>query len=311
MRAEPAAAARALLAWLAHPALVALGMLASLASAARLGPTLAVLLPVLGGVLAAVALERWMPYRRDWRAPRPQVLQDLLHNLVSTLGTSAVARALAFATLPPAAIWLQQQVGAELWPARWPLPAQLALALTIKELPYYATHRWLHASALGWRLHELHHASEQLYSMSSGRTHPVNVFLTYGLPQVPLILLGAPALVFTQVAVFMGIHGVLQHSNVAFRYGWLSAVFATAEVHRHHHSRRLEESGQNIGHNLMLWDHVFGTWCAPRTRGLEVGVEGAATPPSFWGQLVAPFTPGHDGRDATTSSPGRISRPAP
>lgn len=289
MSARLGALARAAVAWTAHPALVVLALAWAARAQGHRSPLLVAAGPLAAAVAIAVLLERVLPYRRDWWPRAAQARQDLAHNLVSTLGVTAATRAALAASAPLAAAALAARAGGPLWPGHWPLPAQLALALVVKELPYYAAHRWLHSSTAGWRLHELHHDSERLYSMSSGRTHPLNVALTYGLPQLPLLLAGAPEALLVQVGVFMGVHGLLQHSNIAFRYGWLNAVFATAEIHRHHHSRRLEDSRENLGHNLMVWDHVFGTWRWPRTAGLEVGVEGSTVPPTFLGQLAAPL----------------------
>lgn len=305
MASAPGSATRAVLAAALHPAMVALALLATHLLWPRVSPALAAALPVLGAFPLLWLAERWLPHRRDWHPARGQLAQDLLHNLGSTLGTTMLARALAFAALVPAALWLEAHVGMGLWPTSWPLPAQLALALIVKELPYYATHRWLHHTALGWRLHLLHHGSPRLYSLSAGRTHPANVFLTYGLPQAPLILLGASPELFAWVGAFMGVHGTLQHANIAMRYGWLNAVFATAEIHRHHHSRDPAQSQHNLGHNVMLWDHVFGTWRAPTAAGLEVGVADDPTPPTFVGQLAAPFrrAPGAQSARTVTAKP--------
>lgn len=299
---------RAVLSWGLHPLLVALALWATHLWWPLLSPALATSLPVLGALPLVWLAERWLPHRTAWQPARAQLAQDLLHNVFSTLGTTAVTRAAAFAALVPAAIWLEARLGLSLWPASLPMPAQLALALVVKELPYYATHRWLHSTAPGWRLHLLHHASPRLYSLSAGRTHPVNVLLTYGLPQVPLILLGATPELFAWVGTFMGVHGTLQHANIELRYGWLNAVFATAEIHRHHHSREATQSQHNLGHNVMLWDHVFATWRAPVTCGLEVGVNDDPTPSTFFGQLAAPF--GRSAKRAQSAST-EIAKPAP
>lgn len=300
---------RAALSWGLHPLLVALALGATQLSWPHLPPAASTALPVFGALPLVWLAERWLPHREAWRPERSQLAQDLLHNLFSTLGTTAVARAAAFAALVPVAIWLEAHLGLALWPASLPMPAQLALALVIKELPYYATHRWLHSTALGWRLHLLHHGSPRLYSLSAGRTHPVNVFLTYGLPQVPLILLGASPELFAWVGTFMGVHGTLQHANIELRYGWLNAVFATAEVHRHHHSREAAQSQHNLGHNVMLWDHLFATWRAPVTFGLEVGVNDDPTPSTFAGQLGAPFR--RAAAKPAQSASTAIAKPAP
>ena len=56
-----------------------------------------------------------------------------------------------------------------------------------------------------WRLHALHHSSEQLYVLSSGRNHPVHTALTSLLQIVPLALLGAGPEVLALHGAFTGI----------------------------------------------------------------------------------------------------------
>jgi len=65
-----------------------------------------------------------------------------------------------------------------------------------------------------------------------------------------------------------------------------------AELHRWHHSRRLEESNTNFGQNLIVWDVVFGTRFLPKDREppADIGIAGLpAFPMDYWGQLVSPF----------------------
>ena len=57
-----------------------------------------------------------------------------------------------------------------------------------------------------------------------------------------------------------GYIGLLTHCNVAMRFGPLSLVFNTPELHRWHHSMDLREGNKNYGENLAIWDLLFGTW---------------------------------------------------
>ena len=60
--------------------------------------------------------------------------------------------------------------------------------------------------------------------------------------------------------------GMLTHCNVEMRFGPLSWWFNTPELHRWHHSRDLSEGNKNYGENLMVWDHLFGTFFNTRTK---------------------------------------------
>ena len=74
------------------------------------------------------------------------------------------------------------------------------------------------------------------------------------------------------------------------RVGALNWVLSTADLHRWHHSREVEESNANYGANLILWDLVFRTrrsptGPSPATLGLQV----KNYPRTFVALLAAPF----------------------
>src|SRR5262249_41019595 len=155
-----------------------------------------------------------------------------------------------------ASSWVSARAGGPLWPAAWPLPAQLGLALLLGELPMYWYHRFVHANSLAWRLHATHHSAPRLYWLNGLRGHPLDLVLGLAAYQLPLAFLGAGEPVLVLVAGFVGIHGLLQHSNVHHRVGPLNWIVSSAELHRWHHSRVLAEANNNFGHHLVVWDVV-------------------------------------------------------
>ena len=105
-------------------------------------------------------------------------------------------------------------------------------------------------------------------------------------------LLGADARVIALVTLFTAIHGLFQHCNVDIRLGPLNWFFSMAELHRWHHSKRIEEANTNYGANLILWDVVFGTRFLPADREppTEIGIEALPDfPPGYWAHLTAPI----------------------
>ena len=71
----------------------------------------------------------------------------------------------------------------------------------------------------------------------------------------------------------------------------MSLIFSTPELHRWHHARNLDSSHVNFGNNLIIWDHVFGTYYSPQlSPPTEVGVEGLSLPQSLPAHLAIPFT---------------------
>jgi sterol desaturase/sphingolipid hydroxylase (fatty acid hydroxylase superfamily) len=69
----------------------------------------------------------------------------------------------------------------------------------------------------------------------------------------------------------------------------LSYFFNTPNLHRWHHSTRLEEGNNNYGQNLVLWDQLFGTFFIKPVALLgEIGIREKM--PSRWlRQLWVPF----------------------
>src|SRR6185436_16187242 len=104
------------------------------------------------------------------------------------------------------------------------------------------------------------------------------------------LILGAPKDVMIMVSAVTAIIGILTHSNVEMRCGWLNYVFNTPELHRWHHSKVLDEGNRNYGENLMLFDQLFGTFfCPPRRPPRDIGIS-HPMPATFIEQLKVPFT---------------------
>ena len=253
-------------------------------------PTLVVMGCVFLAAWPLMLLERWLPHRQRWLRSPIEFRVDLFH-MLSTGAATDLFRATLFGTLFAIAAWLSAVCGGTLWPTELPMVLQLALALFIGDFGAYWVHRLAHRSPLIWRVHAMHHTSEQLHTLSSGRNHPANAILAYGSQVVPLVILGANHEVLGALSVFTAVHGMLQHCNADLRHGWLNHIFATADLHRWHHSTQIEESNTNFGSNLAVWDKVFGTWALPTTDGPdEVGLDDVEMPENFLVHLASPVT---------------------
>jgi sterol desaturase/sphingolipid hydroxylase (fatty acid hydroxylase superfamily) len=265
------------------PALVGGAMLAARALIARgMSPTLA--LVALQAVVIAVvaALERWMPEHAAWNVARNDLRTDALHALVSGILVAALLRQLVFAAVPSLA----------LWPARWPVPLQLGLALFVADFGSYGTHVITHHVAWLWPIHSPHHSARRLYWLNAQRMHPLDTASTLACSLAPLALLGAPPSVLALFDAFAVVHLTLQHSNVRLRHGPLSHLFATAEFHRWHHSSDRAGGESNYASFLSLWDHLCGTFRMPRAaqRPDEVGLyDGSSVPDGWRDQVRLPF----------------------
>ncbi len=245
-------------------------------------------------VLAFASLaigERIWPWQKSWLHSRGDLRTDIGFYFINGIMTG-VATPLVFVASTAAAAGLSARYGGALWPTEWPLIAQLALALVIAELVEYSFHRAMHEVPWLWRFHATHHSAPRLYWLNAARFHPVDLFLVGVLKLGPLAALGAGAPVFALVNVFSAVHGAYQHANLPVRIGPLNWIFSMTELHRWHHSKRMEEANHNYGGNLAIWDVVFGTRFLPEDRDPpeEIGIESMpGFPMGLWANLRAPF----------------------
>lgn len=272
-----------------YPVMLVLPLWATYAGMAAGYPPTAVVMSVMFlAALPILVAQRVLPAEARWKAlPRDYGL-DILHGVATTLAAEGY-RAVTIGLMTGAALWIQNAVGASLWPVDLPIWSQLVIALIIGDFGNYWVHRVCHEHPVAWRVHAMHHSSERLYVMASARNHPMNAILAYGGQLLPLTLLGAPSLVIGLLSVYTAVNGMLQHANVEMRTGVLNWVLSTADLHRWHHSADMEESNSNYGGNLVLWDVVFGTRHCPEGSPEEVGLGDMKLPENFFAHLASPF----------------------
>ena len=141
-----------------------------------------------------------------------------------------------------------------------------------------------------WRFHAVHHSVTKLWIVNTGRFHFVDSVYKI-VPSVGLLwALGAPLGVVIWLSAFTGFIGMLTHCNVEMRFGPLSWIFNTPELHRWHHSKDLREANRNYCENVMVWDLLFGTYFreSHRRPPADIGIP-EFMPPRFIDQIMWPF----------------------
>jgi sterol desaturase/sphingolipid hydroxylase (fatty acid hydroxylase superfamily) len=276
---------------LVYPVLV-LGSLMLLWVALGLGASLAwapYAVIALTGPLVILA-ERALPYRGDWQADWPDLVDDGLY--------LSVVQVLLPLALAWTVVWMigAGSAGAivlfDIWPTQLPVWAQLLLKIMIGDFLRYWLHRAAHTWTPLWRLHAVHHQPEKLYTTNVFRFHPAEKALQFLLDTLPFMLVGIGTEVLAYYFVFYSMSGLFQHSNCDVRLGWLNYLVSGPEVHRWHHSRKLSESNSNYAHSFVVWDLMFGTYFRPRGVVVErLGLVEKNYPRHFLGQLLAPFRP--------------------
>jgi sterol desaturase/sphingolipid hydroxylase (fatty acid hydroxylase superfamily) len=246
---------------------------------------------IVAGYAWIAVSERLLPWHRSWLRSHGDLRTDI--GLAFTNGVlGGVLTPILLAAVAVAGAALSERVGVGLWPTQWPLLAQLPLALFVAEFVEYSFHRMMHEVPWMWRFHATHHSAPRLYWLNAARFHPIDLFLVGAVKMVPLALLGAALPIFALVNLFSAIHGAYQHANLPVRLGPLNWIFSMTELHRWHHSKRVEEANHNYGGNLILWDVIFGTRFLPEDRDPPeaIGIEALPRfPMGFWANLAAPF----------------------
>jgi len=232
------------------------------------------------------------PKHLNWNVPKNDVITDLLHAAVSMIALPQLIDGLIRAGLLVGAVALTKFVGVSIWPEQWPLVFQLLLAMTISQFGEYWIHRWAHEVPFLWRFHSVHHSPKRLYWLNAARFHPIETALTYTISVTSILLLGAPPIIITLFTVWATVHGLFQHCNIDVRLGFLNYIFSMAELHRWHHSLKLEEANSNYGNNIILWDIVFGTMYYPKDKAADENIglmDMPDFPQNYIGQILIPF----------------------
>lgn len=245
-------------------------------------------LPVV--VCAAIVLpvlERIMPHRPDWRPDRGEWNTDALYAIVIQI---AMPPLLALLVVLGLSELTRPYLHFSIWPHHWPIVAQGILMVLLVDLMRYWVHRFAHTNPILWRLHAVHHSPDKLYWLNTARFHPLEKVLHFTFDSMPFILLGVNEYVLAFYFVCYAVNGFYQHSNVHLRLGVLNYLFSTAELHRWHHSKILQEANHNYSNTTIIWDVVFGTYYRPRDRHLgRIGIQNDRYPKSFGRQLLGPF----------------------
>ena len=235
-------------------------------------------------------LERVMPFYAEWRRADGQLLSDIGHTITSkgTVQVLLVFSGIIGLTELMKPIGEPEPYG--IWPRDWPFWLQVILGVYVGEFALYWAHRLSHEVPLFWRFHAVHHSVERLWIINTGRFHFVDSALSIVMGLTILAVCGAPLEVLQWLSAITAFIGILTHCNVDMKFGPLSYVFNTPELHHWHHSMDLREGNMNYGENVVIWDQLFGTYVNPKDRPppVTIGIE-EFMPPKFWQQLLWPF----------------------
>jgi sterol desaturase/sphingolipid hydroxylase (fatty acid hydroxylase superfamily) len=124
---------------------------------------------------------------------------------------------------------------------------------------YYWLHRFDHEIRLFWAVHVTHHSSEYMnftVGFRSSVFQPLYRFIYF----IPLALLGFKPLDIVFIYSATQIWGILIHTELVGKMGWLEHILVTPSHHRVHHASNPKYLDRNLGMFLIIWDQLFGTF---------------------------------------------------
>jgi sterol desaturase/sphingolipid hydroxylase (fatty acid hydroxylase superfamily) len=136
----------------------------------------------------------------------------------------------------------------------------------------YWQHRLMHWRGF-WQLHRFHHAATELNILTGFRDNPGEAIVNGFVGVLPLVFLKVPdAGLFASFALANQIIASLQHSELAWNYGWVGSwIVASPQMHQIHHSVDEEHRDKNFS-VCPIWDRLFGTWYDGPNRPSAYGI---------------------------------------
>lgn len=201
-------------------------------------------------------------------APRRQLTvrksQRWLNNLGLVVVNTLVIRFIFPAAAVGTAVWAEtQQIGLIHWLEWNQLWWVVLTSVVLLDLFIWYQHLLFHKIPLLWRLHRVHHADLDFDLTTGLRFHPIEVLLSMFIKAALILLFGFPAIAVLVFEIVLNGCAMITHSNIRLPSkldGLIRTLFVTPDMHRVHHSWRVEEANSNYGFNLAIWDKLFGTY---------------------------------------------------
>jgi len=245
-------------------------------------------LALLANTLVFVFIERVWPHDPDQLTLRKEWKLDLLYYAFNHVMISVILIVTTFFSEGLFGWAVHDGVQAAI--RSQPTWLQFVEVLFVADLAQYWGHRLMHENRWLWNFHAVHHCPARMDWLSGSRIHFAEVLFTRSTVLLPIYLLGFGENTINGYVVWVGIQGVLIHSNTGLRFGVLEKLVATPHFHHWHHAADEEAIDKNYAANLPILDLLFGTYHAATDRWPETyGVVGKPLPHGFVSQHLYPF----------------------
>lgn len=133
------------------------------------------------------------------------------------------------------------------------------ILLLAEDFLFYWLHRFDHEIRLFWAVHVTHHSSEKMnftVGFRSSVFQPLYRFIYF----IPLAYIGFKPMDILFMYSATQIWGILVHTELINKMGWLEYILITPSHHRVHHASNAKYLDKNMGMFLVIWDKMFGTF---------------------------------------------------
>ena len=151
-----------------------------------------------------------------------------------------------------------------------PLWAMWVLTFVMIDFVFYIYHRMSHRVRFLWAIHLSHHSSEEMNFAVSFRQAwfgPISKIPFF----MALPLLGFDPTIIAVAGVISTLWGIVGHTQIVGRLGFVEWIFNTPSHHRVHHGSNKQYIDKNYGNLLIIWDRMFGTF-EPEEEPVKFGL---------------------------------------
>ena len=144
------------------------------------------------------------------------------------------------------------------------------MTFVVIDLVFYIYHRMSHRIRFLWAIHLSHHSSEEMNFAVSFRQAwfgPISKIPFF----MVLPLLGFDPTIIAAAGVISTLWGIVGHTQIIGKLGFIEWVFNTPSHHRVHHGSNKQYIDKNYGNLLIIWDRMFGTF-EPEEEPVKFGL---------------------------------------
>jgi sterol desaturase/sphingolipid hydroxylase (fatty acid hydroxylase superfamily) len=160
-----------------------------------------------------------------------------------------------------------------------PTSVEWLLGIVLLDMAIYWQHRWFHEVPFLWRVHRVHHSDVGFDATLGFRFHPAEIVLSLYFKLAIIAVFGIGVGTVALYEILLASFALITHADVDLSPKWdrvLRRVIITPDWHRVHHSVHGDETNNNYGNILSVWDHLF-TSHVPQPRDghlkMQIGLE--------------------------------------